>query len=143
MRADLERIRQRALAELERCSEEAALEELRVRYLGRKGELTAVLRGMRDVPEAERPAMGALVNSVKSEVEAAIEAIRLRLEAARLSRSLAEERIDVTLPGNRFPRGRLHLLTQVLGDVVAIFVAMGFTVEEGPEIEDDYHNFEA
>jgi phenylalanyl-tRNA synthetase alpha chain len=143
VKADLERIRQTALAELERCSDEVALEELRVRYLGRKGELTAVLRGMRDVPEAERPAMGALVNTVKAEVEAAIEAIRLRLDAARLARSLAEERIDVTLPAIRFPRGRLHPLTQVLDDVVAIFVAMGFAVEEGPEIEDDYHNFEA
>ena len=143
MKSALERIRQTALAELERCSDEAALEDVRVRYLGRKGELTAVLRGMRDVAEAERPAMGALVNAVKAEVEAAIEAIRGRLDAARLARSLAEERIDVTLPGIRFPRGRLHPLTQVLGDVVAIFVAMGFAVEEGPEIEDDYHNFEA
>src|SRR5438034_9546764 len=115
MRAELERIRQAALAALDSCSDEAALEQVRVSMLGRKGELTAVLRGMRDVPEAERPAMGALVNSVKSEVEAAIEAIGLRLEAARLVRSLAEERIDVTLPGNRLPRGRLQLLPQVLG----------------------------
>ena len=143
MRSDLERIRQAALAELERSTDEAAVEELRVRYLGKKGELTAVLRGMRDVPEAERPAMGALVNAVKAEVEAAIDAIRRRLEESRLAKSLAEERIDVTLPGIRFPRGHLHPLTQVLGEIVAIFVAMGFTAEDGPEIEDDYHNFEA
>lgn len=143
MKSSLERIRQAALADLETCENEAALENARVRYLGKKGELTAVLRGMREVPEAERPAIGELVNRIKAEVEAAIAAIRRRLEEARLAKSLAEERLDVTLPGSAFPRGRLHPLTQVLDEIVAIFTEMGFAVEEGPEVEDDYHNFEA
>jgi len=143
MRAALERIRQAALADLETCESPAALEDIRVRVLGRKGELTAVLRGMREIPEAERPAMGELANTIKAEIEDRIAAIRGRLEEQRLAKSLAEERIDVTLPGVRCPRGHLHPLTQVLDEIVGIFVEMGFAVEEGPEIEDDYHNFEA
>jgi phenylalanyl-tRNA synthetase alpha chain len=143
MRADLERIRQAALADLERCADEASLEEARLRYLGRKGELTVVLRGMREVPEAERPAMGELANTIKTEVEGRLQAIRHRLEGERLAKSLAEERLDVTLPGIRFPRGRVHPLMQVQDELVGIFVGMGFEVAEGPEIEDDYHNFEA
>ena len=98
---------------------------------------------MREVPEAERPAMGELVNTIKAEVEGRIREIRRRQGETRLARSLAEESIDVTLPGTRFPRGRLHPITQVMDEIVAIFVEMGFAVEEGPEIEDDYHNFEA
>jgi phenylalanyl-tRNA synthetase alpha chain len=143
MRAALERIRQAALADLDKCQSPAALEDVRVRVLGRKGELTAVLRGMREIAEAERPAMGELANTIKAEVEERIAAIRAQLEEQTLAKSLAEERIDVTLPGVRFPRGHLHPLTQVLDEIVGIFVEMGFAVEEGPEIEDDYHNFEA
>jgi phenylalanyl-tRNA synthetase alpha chain len=143
MRAALERIRQAALADLDKCESPAALEDVRVRVLGRKGELTAVLRGMREIAEAERPAMGELANTIKAEVEERIAAIRAQLEEQTLAKSLAEERIDVTLPGVRFPRGHLHPLTQVLEEIVGIFVEMGFAVEEGPEIEDDYHNFEA
>jgi phenylalanyl-tRNA synthetase alpha chain len=143
LKSDLERIRKEAIADLERCEDEAALEAVRLRYLGRKGDLTAVLRGMREVPEAERPAMGELVNTIKAEVEERIAAIRHRLDEARLAKSLTEERLDVTLPGIRFSPGHRHPLTQVLDEIVDIFVEMGFGVEEGPEVEDDYHNFEA
>jgi phenylalanyl-tRNA synthetase alpha chain len=143
MRADLERIRQAALADLDRCADEGALEAARLRYLGRKGALTAVLRGMRDVAEAERPAMGELANTIKAEVEERLATIRKRLEEERLAKSLVEERLDVTLPGIRVARGRIHPLMQVLDEIVGIFVGMGFDVAEGPEIEDDYHNFEA
>ena len=94
MRADLERIRQAALADLDRCADEGALEAARLRYLGRKGELTAVLRGMRDVAEAERPAMGELANTIKAEVEERLATIRKRLDEGRLAKSLAEERLD-------------------------------------------------
>src|SRR5215467_7175330 len=114
MRAALERIRQATLADLEKCESSAALEDVRVRVLGRKGELTAVLRGMREVPESERPAMGELANTIKSQIEERIALVRDRLEQQRLAKSLAEERIDVTLPGVRFPRGHIHPLTQVL-----------------------------
>ena len=143
MRSDLERIRQAALADLDGAVNEAALEDVRVRYLGKKGELTSVLRGMREVPEAERPAIGELVNSIKAEVEERLGAIRDRLERERLAKSLSDDRIDVTLPGNRLPLGRLHPLLQVQSEIVAILGDMGFAVEKGPEIEDDYHNFEA
>jgi len=143
MRAELERIRQTALAALDSCPDEAALEQVRVRTLGKKGDLTAVLRGMREVPEKERPAIGELVNTVKAEIEARIAAVRSRLDEQRLARSLSEERLDITLPGIRFPRGHLHPLNQMLDTAVDILVEMGFGVEEGPEIEDDYHNFEA
>ena len=143
MRADLERIRQDALAALDACADEAALEDVRLRYLGRKGELTAVLRGMREVPEGERPAMGELANSVKAAVEERLAAIRTRLADGRLEKSLAEERLDVTLPGSHFPVGRIHPLMQVQEEIVGIFGAMGFEVAEGPDVEDDYHNFEA
>jgi phenylalanyl-tRNA synthetase alpha chain len=143
VRARLEEIRTQALAELDRCEDEEALERLRLRFLGRKGELTAVLRGMRDVPEAERPALGELVNSVKTEVDRRVAEVSARLAAARLGRSLLEDRLDVTLPGNRLPRGREHPLTRVLDEAVDVFSQMGFAVESGPEVEDDYHNFEA
>ena len=143
MRAKLEEIRSAALAELDQCHDEAALEQVRLRVLGRKGELTAVLRGMREVPEAERPAVGDLANRVKLDIEARIDEVRARLESERLARNLVEERLDVTVPGIRRPPGRLHPLTQVLEEAVRIFGSMGFAVESGPEIEDDYHNFEA
>ena len=143
MRSDLERIRQAALADLDKSADERALEEVRLRYLGKKGELTSVLRGMREVPEAERPAIGELVNSIKAEVEARLTAARERIEGERLARSLAEDRLDVTVPGIRSPRGRFHPLLQVQWEIVSILIDMGFAVEKGPEIEDDYHNFEA
>ena len=143
MRSALERIRHSALADLDKCEDSPALEDIRVRVLGRKGELTAVLRGMREVAESERPAMGELANTIKAEIEERIAGIRARLEQQRLAKSLAEERIDVTLPGVRLPYGHVHPLTQVLDEIVGVFVEMGFGVEEGPEIEDDYHNFEA
>ncbi len=143
MREELERIQREALEGLERCDREEELEALRLRVLGRKGALTACLRGMREVAEAERPAIGDLANRVKAAVEQRIAEIRHRLETNRLARSLSEDRLDVTLPGIRLPRGRLHPITQVMNDAVGVFTEMGFSVESGPEIEDDYHNFEA
>jgi len=143
VKSHLEHLRESALAELDRCADEMSLERVRLRYLGRKGELTAVLRGMREVPEAERPAMGELVNAIKADVEARLREVRDRLAQDKLVRSLAEDRLDVTLPGIRFPQGRLHPTTRVLDEICAAFAEMGFAVETGPEIEDDYHNFEA
>jgi phenylalanyl-tRNA synthetase alpha chain len=143
MRAELERIRREASEALGRAADEAELEAVRVRYLGRKGELTACLRGMREVPEGERREVGELANRVKDEIEQAIERERTNRQSRRVARSLAEERLDVTEPGRRLPRARLHPITQVMNEIVGVFGEMGFSVEEGPEIEDDYHNFEA
>ena len=143
MREELARLREAALAEIASCRAEAELEAVRIRYLGRKGSLTQVVRGLATVPPAERPALGALVNQAKEAVEAAVAAARERLAAERLARSLAHERIDVTLPGRRRPRGHAHPLRLIEDEIVDLFVGMGFRVAEGPEIEDDYHNFAA
>ena len=143
MREELARLREAALAEIAACRAEADLEAVRIRYLGRKGSLTQVVRGLATVPPAERPALGALVNQAKEAVEAAVAAAGERLAAERLARSLAHERIDVTLPGRRRPRGHAHPLRLIEDEIVDLFVGMGFRVAEGPEIEDDYHNFAA
>jgi phenylalanyl-tRNA synthetase alpha chain len=143
LQAELAQLRQAALDEIARCKTEAELEAVRLRYLGRKGSLTAQVSALRAVAPAERPAAGVLVNETKQAVEAALDAARTRLAAARLAHSLAEERIDVTLPARQRPRGHVHPLRQVEDEVVGIFLGMGFRVAEGPEIEDDYHNFAA
>ncbi len=142
MKDALEQIRAEALANLAAGRDEAAIEALRLRYLGRKGELTTVMRHMRDVPAEERPAMGALLNRIKDEIEARIgDALTEARAEARKAR--AGERVDITEPGRRPAVGRLHPLTQTIEALVDIFVSLGFSVAEGPEIEDDYHNFEA
>jgi len=140
---ELARLREAALAEIAACGTEAELEAVRVRYLGRKGSLTEAVRGLGRVPPAERPALGALVNQAKEAVEAAVAVAGERLAAARLAESLAHDRIDVTLPGRRRPRGHAHPLRLVEDEIVDVFVGMGFQVAEGPEVEDDYHNFAA
>ncbi len=132
-----------ARAAIGRATSSTQLEELRVRYLGRQGVLTLLLRSLGALPAAERPRVGAAANEVKRELEALLE-VRLgetREAERRLDR--ARQRIDLTLPGRRPPQGGVHPLTRVQDEIVGIFVGLGFSVAEGPEIEDDYHNFEA
>src|SRR5439155_23117303 len=143
LRAELAELRQAALAEIAACRTDAELEAIRVRYLGRKGSLNGILRGLGAMSAEERPAVGALANEVKEAIVAAVAAREGQLRADQLRRSLSEDRIDVTLPGRRPPRGHAHPLVQVEAEIVDIFVAMGFRVAEGPEIEDEYHNFGA
>ncbi len=143
MQTELAALRTAAVAAIEAARTEAELEAVRVQYLGKKGSLTTVVRGLRDVPAAERPAMGALVNDAKQAVEAALAGAAERLARERLTRSLAEERVDVTLPGRARLRGHVHPLRLLEDEIVDIFVSMGFSVADGPEIEDDYHNFGA
>ena len=144
LQAELARLREAAAAEIAAAESVEALEAIRVRYLGRKGSLTAVLRGLGQLTPEERPAMGALANAVKDDLSSARSTRRrAALAEAGLARALEEERIDVTLPGRRRPRGHLHPLRQTEDDLVDIFVSMGFSVAEGPEIEDDFHNFGA
>lgn len=143
MKAELAQLREAATAEIAAAASEEALEAIRLQYLGKKGSLSTILRGLGQLDAGERPAMGALANEVKEAITGALEAKGGALGEERLARTLAEERFDVTLPGRRRPRGHVHPLRQTEDDIVDIFVAMGFRVADGPEIEDDFHNFGA
>ncbi|MEK6716326.1 MAG: phenylalanine--tRNA ligase subunit alpha [candidate division NC10 bacterium] len=131
-----------ALTALEATADEAALEQVRVRYLGRKGSLAAILRGLADLPPAERPAVGKLANEVKERLEAALAARREALQAAARAAALAAERVDVTLPGRPVPMGRLHPSTQVLRRICQIWGDMGFQIYRSRDIETEEMNFE-
>ena len=143
MREQLEAIRARALAELSDDASAEQIESVRVAVLGRSGELTSIMRGMRDVPAADRPVIGQLINELKREIEGRIEALQEKHTRAAMERSLAEERLDVTLPGARMPRGRLHPLTQVAEEMIGLFVSMGFEAVATQDVDDDFHNFSA
>ena len=143
MREQLEQIRQQAMAAVHAAMTEESLNEIRVRYLGRKGELTGLMKGLGALSAEERPMVGQLVNVVKDELESAVEqALSASREAATAQR-LATERIDVTLPGRRRRLGSKHPVTLVIEEVSDIFAGLGFAVAEGPEIEHDWYNFEA
>ena len=143
MENELARIRDEALVALDTCRDEADIEALRVRFLGRKGELTGVLRGIGELPAEQRRVIGETANQIKALLEERIVALRSRWQEEQRARSLAAERIDITVPGKQRPPGSLHPLLQALDDTVATFIAMGFEVARGPDIEDDYHNFAA
>lgn len=139
---DLNQLQQRALQELEACTEEAALHAWNGRFLGKTGELTLALKRIGELPPAERPAYGQQVNQVKQTLLAAEEQQKRRIREAELARSLASEALDVTLPGRPVIRGRLHVATQVMRRIVAIFSDLGFQVYRSREVEDDLTNFE-
>ncbi|WP_290793291.1 phenylalanine--tRNA ligase subunit alpha [Halomonas sp.] len=120
-----------------------ALEELRVRYLGKKGEITALLKGLGKLSAAERPAAGERINQAKQALAEELEGRRAALEKAALEQRLSAERLDVTLPGRGQPSGGLHPVTRTLERIEGLFTRIGYDVAVGPEIEDDYHNFEA
>lgn len=143
MEARLEALRREALANLGAARSEEEVEVVRLRYLGRKGELTSLLRSLREVSHEERPRLGALINRVKEELEAQIEIARRRASARDLEERLRKERVDVTSPGRRRLLGRLHPVTRTMEEIVDIFVALGFELATGPDVEDDYHNFTA
>jgi phenylalanyl-tRNA synthetase alpha chain len=143
MKEQLEQIRVRSLNELGDGASEEQIEGVRVRVLGRSGELTEIMRRLRELPNEERPAIGRLVNEIKNELEARIATLAEQLQRAAMERSLGEARIDVTLPGMHVPRGWLHPLTQARERMLDIFISMGFEVIETQDIEDDFHNFGA
>jgi phenylalanyl-tRNA synthetase alpha chain len=134
---------QQALAEIAAARDLAALDEVRVRWLGKKGVLTEQLKSLKDVPAAERPAAGQRINDVKQQVQGALDARRSVLEGAAVAQKLAAGRIDVTLPGRGEERGGLHPVTQARLRIETLFRRAGFDVATGPEIEDDFHNFGA
>jgi phenylalanyl-tRNA synthetase alpha chain len=143
LRERLAALRAEAEAATAACRAPEEVEAVRVRFLGRKGSLNAILRGLGALPPAERPHVGALANEVKAAIEARLADAAERLGRAELARRLAEERLDVTMPGRGRPRGHVHPLRAVEDEVIDVFVAMGFRVAEGPEIEDEFHNFGA
>ena len=143
MREKLEEIRESSKEVVKNIHDKASLEAFRVEYLGKKGKLTDVLRGMGKLTAEERPVIGQLANEVRSFIEEEISKISEQLEKAETERKMAEETIDVTLPGKSVKIGNKHPLTIVLDELKDIFIGMGFQIAEGPEIETDYYNFEA
>jgi phenylalanyl-tRNA synthetase alpha chain len=143
LRDELGRLREGALAAIASAGSGEALDEIRVRHLGRKGELNGILRGLGALPAAERPTVGALANDVKQAILDALAARGEAVQAMALARALADERLDVTMPGRAAARGHAHPLRTVEDEIVDIFLSLGFDVADGPEIEDEFHNFEA
>ncbi len=132
-----------ALHAINSTSDEKSLDELRVQYLGKKGVLTSQLKSLGTLPPEERPAAGGKINVAKQQLQDAIESRKQELINSGLDAKLESERIDVTLPGRKQSAGGLHPITKTINRITSIFTSAGYIVAEGPEIEDDYHNFEA
>ncbi len=143
MKEMLESIAREAKAALELAQSKQELENIRVKYLGKKGELTAVLKQMGKLTPEERPVMGQLANEVRGTIEALVEATDEKIKKAELEKKLREEKLDVTMPGKKSALGHKHPLNIVLDEVKDIFLGMGFDIAVGPEVEWDYYNFEA
>jgi phenylalanyl-tRNA synthetase alpha chain len=143
MKDQLEMLQQQALAELAVVSNEEELQSLKVKFLGRKGELTAIMKGIGALTPEERPLIGQVVNAVRDCLEESFETTSLALKEQLKSAKLKSEIIDVTLPGRQTPAGSKHPVTLVIEEICDIFAGLGFLVAEGPEIELDYYNFEA
>ncbi len=141
--ADTESLLDEALQAIEGAANERSLDDLRVQYLGKKGSFTDLLKGLGKLAPEDRPAAGESINLAKKKLQSAIESRKEILVSAALDAKLGEEKIDVTLPGRRQSAGGLHPITITTERIKRIFAAAGYDVAEGPEIEDDYHNFEA
>jgi phenylalanyl-tRNA synthetase alpha chain len=143
MKESLDALLLSGLAELEAATTEAQLQDLRVKYLGKKGEITALMKMLGGLSPEERPAAGQLINTAKSRFEERFDQLLAEVRSTEKAHRLQSERIDVTLPGRRHPLGSKHPLTLVAEEIADIFAGLGFQVAEGPEIELDYYNFEA
>lgn len=143
MKDTLNRIREEAMAQIKASDALEKLNDVRVNFLGKKGELTSVLKGMKDVAAEDRPKIGQMVNETREAIENALEEARIKLEKAVMEAQMKKEVIDVTLPAEKMMMGHRHPNTIVMEEVERIFVGMGYEVVEGPEVETDYYNFEA
>ena len=143
MKDKLQEITKRAMEQIDAAEEMSALNDVRVAILGKKGELTAVLKSMKDVKPEDRPMVGQLVNETRSNIEERLNEAKAKLEQAEMEHKLKNEVIDVTLPAKKANIGHAHPNTNVLDEVEDIFVGMGYEVVEGPEVEYDYYNFDA
>ena len=143
MEEKLQALRQQVEAQIGAVKDEPGLQNLKAKYVGRKGALTEILKGMKDVSDKERPKMGKLVNETKVFIEDLFDSKLKSLREEKKHEALSKEKIDVTLPGRGSRPGALHPVTQVMEEIIEIFKRMGFQVAEGPEVESDYYNFEA
>ena len=143
MKAQLEQISILASGEILAASDKASLEAVRIKYLGKKGALTAILRGMGSLTPEERPVIGAYANTVRAQIEAMLEEKSASLSADALKNALINEKLDVTMPAKAKKTGKLHPITQVENRMKEIFVGLGFDIVEGPEVESAYNNFDA
>ena len=143
MKEKLEQIKARAQKQMEEAKTLEVLNDVKVAFLGKKGELTDVLKSMKDVAPEDRPKVGQMVNEVRAELEQALDSVKKRMEQAALEQRLKKEVIDVTLPAKKNNVGHRHPNTIALEEVERIFTGMGYEVVEGPEVEKDYYNFEA
>ena len=143
MKQQLEEIKSRAAAALANAKLPQEIDELRVRFLGKKGELTGILKQMGKLSPQERPVIGQLANEVRSWIETDIETRLTEIKASQMAARLESEKLDVTLPGKRPQFGAKHPLSIVLDEIKEIFIGMGFEIADGPEVETDYYNFEA
>ena len=141
MKETLQKIKETALSAME--AENADLEQIRIQYLGKKGELTAVLRGMGSLSAEERPVVGQIANEVRAAIEKALGEKANLLKQKQLENQLKNEKLDVTMPSSAQKIGHIHPLTQVQRTIEDIFIGMGFSIAEGPEVEYDYYNFQA
>ncbi|GGB27866.1 phenylalanine--tRNA ligase alpha subunit [Lentibacillus populi] len=143
MKKQLEALKAEALARIAETNDRKELQTIRVAYLGKKGSITGILKGMGKLPKEERPVIGEVANHVRESITEAIEQKNETLEQQALEQQLMNETIDVTLPGRPVPKGGAHLLTKIVKEIEDLFIGMGFEVREGPEVETDYYNFEA
>ncbi|MCL6588360.1 MAG: phenylalanine--tRNA ligase subunit alpha [Firmicutes bacterium] len=143
MKQELETLKAEALAEIEAAGQSGVLQEIRVKFLGKKGLLTAILRGMGALPAEERPIIGELANQIREIIETALEGRNQELKTREQQERLVKEELDIFLPGRKPRVGASHPLQLVLEEIEDLFLGMGFTIAEGPEVEEDYYNFEA
>ena len=142
MKEQIAKIKEEALKEIENSKILQELENARVKFLGKKGELTALLKGMKDLSPEERPKIGALVNIVRDDIESKIKEVQEILEKKALEEKLEKETIDITLPSKKIKRGSKHPITRIIEEIEDIFVSMGYDVVDGPELETDEYCFE-
>lgn len=143
MKQQLEQIKNQAIEELKSAADLKAVDDVRVKYLGKKGELTAILKQMGGLSPEERPIVGQLANKIRAEIEETLTETLAILKDKETEQRLAEETLDITMPGKKTSEGGLHPLSIVLDDMIDIFRSMGFDIVDGPEVETDYYNFEA
>lgn len=143
MKEQLELIKENALSEIKNCKTSAELETVRVKFLGKKGEVTLILRGMGALSKEERPVVGKLVNEVREDIETALDESLKTIKQQEKNEKLKNEVIDISMPGRKQKIGKRHPMELTLNRMKEIFIEMGFAIEEGPEVEKDYYNFEA